>query len=158
MTCAIAVETLALGLAKESFLAEDVLSLRPNPASTNSTVEGYGFAGPAPAGRRTMSLAHGRATAGSPFDGPFPEGTALRILTDACLPPGVDTVVSDENAGVEDGFVTFHGPVHMGANTRSVGEDVKGAKSSSALEPVLDHLNSPYLRPLMYLSCPFADV
>ncbi len=132
MTGVSAVETLDLTAAVGRFLAEDVRALRSNPASSNSAVDGYGFAGPAPAGLQTMPICDGRAAAGSPYTGAVPEGSALRILTGAGLPPGVDTVVLDEDASTESGLVAFHGPVRHGANTRSAGEDVRAGKVALA--------------------------
>ncbi len=128
LTCVTSTETLDLASAAGRFLSENVRALRSNPASSNSAVDGYGFAGPALEGVKVMPLVDGRAAAGSPFDGAVPDGSALRILTGASLPSGVDTVVLDEDVNAEDGFVAFHGPVRKGANTRSAGEDVSAGE------------------------------
>lgn len=53
----------------------------------------------------------------------MPRGSALRVLTGADLPEGVDTVVLDEDCSVGDGRVAFRGGVKPGANTRKAGED-----------------------------------
>ncbi len=118
------VETLDLESAAGRFLASDARARRSNPASSNSAVDGYGFAGPVSDGVHTIPLIEGRAAAGSPFSNAVPGGSALRILTGASLPTGVDTVVLDEDVSVEDGFIAFHGPIKKGANTRSAAEDV----------------------------------
>ena len=65
-----------------------------------------------------------RSAAGAPFDGAVPAGQAIRVLTGAALPDGVDTVVLDEDVAVGRGQVAFHGPLKRGANTRKAGEDV----------------------------------
>ncbi len=133
MVCVTATETLDIEAAAGRYAANDVRALRPNPASSNSAVDGFGFGGPASEGVQTMPLADGRSAAGSPFVGEVPKGVALRILTGASLPSGVDTVVLDEDVSADDRFIAFHGPIKKGANTRSVGEDVPvGGKVISA--------------------------
>ncbi|WP_037969397.1 gephyrin-like molybdotransferase Glp [Sulfitobacter noctilucicola] len=103
--------------------AEDVAARRSNPPLPNTAVDGYGFAGGRPAGQHTLPLAQGRAAAG---DAPavLPEGQAIRVLTGAALPAGVDTVILQEDVIVEAGTVRFSGPVKAGANTRKAGEDI----------------------------------
>ncbi|MEO1108591.1 MAG: gephyrin-like molybdotransferase Glp [Pseudomonadota bacterium] len=105
-------------------LAEDVVAKRSNPPQPNTAVDGYGFAGPAAEGAQVMPLTEGRAAAGIPFDGQVPPGHALRILTGAALPEGVDTVILEEDVTPKDGHIAFHGPLKKGANTRRAGEDV----------------------------------
>lgn len=105
-------------------LAEDVIALRSNPPQPNSAVDGYGFSGAKPDGAHVLPLAQGRAAAGVPFDGVLPSGQALRILTGAALPDGVDTVILEEDVTLQDGHIAFHGPLKQGANARKAGEDV----------------------------------
>lgn len=105
-------------------LAEDVIALRSNPPQPNSAVDGYGFAGAKPDGAHVLPLAQGRAAAGVPFDGVLPAGQALRILTGAALPDGVDTVILEEDVTVQDGHIAFRGPLRKGANARKAGEDI----------------------------------
>lgn len=105
-------------------LAEAAHALRSNPPAANSAVDGYGFAGAAPDGAQAMPLVSGRAAAGVPFAGHVPAGHAVRILTGASVPTGVDTVVLEEDTRTEAGMLAFHGPVRQGANTRKAGEDV----------------------------------
>ncbi|PRY23093.1 molybdopterin molybdochelatase [Aliiruegeria haliotis] len=114
-------------------LAEDVVARRSNPPAPNSAVDGYAFAGPAPDGPVTLPLAEGRAAAGVPFDGAVPAGHAIRILTGAILPPGVDTVVLQEDTAADDRDVALNGPLKRGANARNAGEDVQeGARILSS--------------------------
>ncbi len=124
-------ETVPLAQSMGRVLAEDVVAKRSNPPQPNTAVDGYGFAGPAADGAQVMPLTEGRAAAGIPFDGSVPAGHALRILTGAALPEGVDTVVLEEDVTVQDGFIAFHGPIKKGANTRRAGEDV--AQGDTAL-------------------------
>ncbi len=109
-------------------LAQDLHALRANPPAANTAVDGYGFAAAAVgAGDQVLPLVPGRAAAGVPFDGAVPAGQAVRVLTGAALPPGVDTVVLDEDCRTGDGQVAFRGPVKPGSNTRKAGEDMAQA-------------------------------
>lgn len=105
-------------------LASDVAALRSNPPQPNTAVDGYGFAGPALDGAQVMDLVAGRAAAGVPFVGQVPPGKAIRILTGAALPEGVDTVILEEDVTTDGRQIAFRGPLKQGANTRRAGEDV----------------------------------
>lgn len=114
-----------LSEAEGRILAADVFAGRANPPAPNSAVDGYGFAGGADGeAPRTLPLIDGRAAAGVPFGGRVPQGHAIRVLTGAILPKGVDTVVLDEDVTVGAGEIAFRGPLKGGANTRKAGEDV----------------------------------
>lgn len=127
------VETLPLMEASGRILAEDVYAMRSNPPSANTAVDGYGFAGARAEGEHIVDLAEGRAAAGVPFAGQVPAGQALRVLTGAALPSGVDTVVLEEDVHREGGRIAFRGPIRAGANTRTAGEDaVAGTQILSA--------------------------
>lgn len=119
------VETLPLAQALGRVLAADAVAARSNPPQANTAVDGYGFAGAVPEGDHLMPLAEGRAAAGGAFDGVVPAGMALRVLTGAALPKGVDTVILEEDVTLGDGEIAFRGPLKQGANTRDAGEDVK---------------------------------
>lgn len=120
------VERVGLAGAGGRVLAEDHLALRSNPPAANSAVDGYGFSHAATgAGVQRLPLVEGRAAAGRPFAGAVPEGRAIRILTGALLPEGVDTVVLEEDCASDGETVAFDGPVRRGANTRKAGEDVE---------------------------------
>ncbi|MFK7746735.1 MAG: gephyrin-like molybdotransferase Glp [Roseobacter sp.] len=103
--------------------AADVAAERSNPPLPNTAVDGYGFAGGRDAGVHRLPLADTRAAAG---DAPrtLPQDHAMRVLTGAALPQGVDTVVLQEDVTVQDGAISFRGPIKQGANTRKAGEDV----------------------------------
>ncbi|WP_271948497.1 gephyrin-like molybdotransferase Glp [Ruegeria faecimaris] len=119
-------ETVPLAQAAGRILAADVYAQRSNPPQANTAVDGYGFAGPVPDGPQVMPLQDGCAAAGVPFDGQLAPGHAIRILTGAALPDGVDTVILEEDVTVQDGYIAFRGPLKQGANTRNAGEDVVG--------------------------------
>lgn len=122
----VARETVPLMQAAGRVLAEDLSARRANPPLPNTAVDGYGFAAETIAGQDEIALplVAGRAAAGLAYPGEVPPGYAIRILTGATLPQGVDTVVLDEDCATDVGQVAFRGPVKPGANTRRAGEDV----------------------------------
>ncbi len=120
----VGVETVPLAGASGRVLAEDLVAARSNPPLPNTAVDGYGFAGGRPEGPQRLPLVEGRAAAGLRFDGVVPKGQAIRVLTGAALPDGVDTVILEEDVTLGLGEIAFHGPVKPGANTRRAGEDV----------------------------------
>lgn len=119
-----AVETVALEDALGRVLAQDAVALRSNPPLPNTAVDGYGFAGAVREGAHVLPLMAGRAAAGLAFSGEVPKGQAIRILTGAALPKGVDTVILEEDVTLGEGEIAFRGPLKQGANTRKAGEDV----------------------------------
>lgn len=115
-------ETIPTDQSAGRVLAQDVLAQRANPPAANSAIDGYGFAFDHMA--PDMPLNAGRAVAGDRFQGVLPAGQAVRILTGAVLPEGVDTVVMQEECEVSDGRVALSAKVKRGQNTRKAGEDV----------------------------------
>ena len=107
-------------------LAQDLVARRANPPAANSAVDGYGFVQGALQGDGpyTLPLVAGRAAAGQPFGGTVPDGHAIRILTGAILPQGVDTVVLEEDCASDGARVAFDGPIKPRINTRKAGDDV----------------------------------
>lgn len=121
----VAQESVPLMQGSGRVLARDLVALRANPPHPNTAVDGYGFAGVAAGdGPQVLPLVPGRSAAGRPFDGTVPFGAAVRVLTGADLPAGVDTVVLDEDVTVGADRIAFRGPLKQGANTRAAGEDV----------------------------------
>jgi len=119
------VETCAAATAAGRILAEPVAARRAHPPFSNSAVDGYGFALlDDHTGQVSMALSAGRAAAGSPFEGVLPAGQAVRILTGAQVPLGVDTIVLEEDVDLENGRVEFAAGLKRGANVRPKGEDV----------------------------------
>ena len=119
-------ETVPLAAARGRILAADVTARRDNPPGDNSAMDGYGFAhtslrGDGPA---RLALVAGRSAAGAPYPGTVPPGHAVRVLTGALLPAGVDTVVMQEAVAVEGETIAFDARLAPGANTRLAGEDI----------------------------------
>lgn len=115
----------ALAQAGGRVLAADVVAVRANPPYANSAVDGFGFrfSDLPEADIAELPICAGRAAAGAPFDGIVPKAHAIRILTGAPLPDGVDTVVLEEDTTLEGGRVAFRRGLKKGANTRKAGED-----------------------------------
>ncbi|WP_213686094.1 gephyrin-like molybdotransferase Glp [Roseicyclus sp.] len=119
-------EDLAVAYAHGRVLAAPAVARRSNPPRPNSAVDGYGFAHAATGeGVQRLPLVAGRAAAGQPFDDIVPLGHAVRILTGAILPDGVDTVVLEEDCATDGQIMAFDGPVKRAINTRQAGEDVR---------------------------------
>lgn len=108
-------------------LAQDHFAIRSNPPGANSAVDGYGFAHATlpDTGDIRLPLIPDRAAAGGPFTGTLQPGHAIRILTGALLPTGVDTVVMEEDVTLENGHVSFAAGIKPRANARRAGEDVE---------------------------------
>ncbi len=119
-------ERVTLGAARGRVLAADAHARRDNPPAANAAMDGYGFAHASlPAeGMARLALVEGRSAAGAPYPGVVPPGSAVRILTGALLPQGVDTVVMQEKVTVEPGAIRFDAGIARGANARDQGEDI----------------------------------
>ena len=113
-----------IGQARGRISVRDVVASRANPPLPNTAVDGYGFADGRDDGTHRIPLMQGRAAAGD-VPTAVPEGRAIRVLTGAALPEGVDTVILQEDVIVEADHIVFQGVLKQGANTRRAGEDVK---------------------------------
>ncbi|NRB04216.1 MAG: molybdopterin molybdenumtransferase MoeA [Rhodobacteraceae bacterium] len=116
-------ETVALSAALGRITAAPIFASRSHPPKSNAAVDGYGFAGGVSEGAHTLPLVAGAAAAGHAADA-VPAGSAIRILTGAQLPDGVDTIVLQEDVTLTAETVTFKGPIKPGANTRAAAEDI----------------------------------
>lgn len=131
-------ETLPLNHALGRVLAGPVTARRANPPQPNTAVDGYGFAHASlGAGDQVLPLVEGRAAAGVPYQGAVPPGHAIRVLTGAALPEGVDTVILQEDVTLGDGAIAFRPGIRPGANTRKTGEDVAAGDTILAAGRVL---------------------
>lgn len=115
-------ERLALAEALGRVLAEDVVSAVNVPPHANSAVDGWGFAAAARPQDGSMPVV-ATIAAGHAHDGAVAPGGAVRILTGAPVPAGVDCVAMQEDCSAADGHVTVP-PTTAGANVRPMGEDV----------------------------------
>lgn len=133
-------ETVAVAAAVGRVLAADVVSPIDVPAHDNSAMDGYAFRGadlPAD-GRAALRVVDGTVFAGARFDTPVPAGHAVRIMTGAVMPPGLDTVVPVELVKLDGGAVTFAAnAVRTGENRRQRGEDLAHGQPALAAGRVL---------------------
>ncbi len=104
-------------------LARDVQSPLSIPAYPQSSMDGYAlfFDG----GRWPLKLV-GEMAAGSNHSFTLKPGEAVRIFTGAAVPAGADTVLVQEKARVEDGFLYIEDPnLAVSANVRPVGSEIE---------------------------------
>ncbi|MEK7879131.1 MAG: molybdopterin molybdotransferase MoeA, partial [candidate division NC10 bacterium] len=132
-------EWLPVGRALERVLAGDLRAPFDVPPTDNSAVDGYAvLSSDLPAeGRRSLAVI-ADLPAGSVFDRPVRSGQTVRIMTGAPMPPGLDTVVPQEDverAGSEARIP----PIAKGTNVRLRGEDVRAGdivlQAGSLLRP-----------------------
>ncbi|MEP2890662.1 gephyrin-like molybdotransferase Glp [Tateyamaria sp.] len=118
-------QNIAVADALDRIVAQDITAVRAHPPLPNTAVDGYGFAGGRGDGLHRLALVPEQMTAGTRPDVQVPAGQAIRILTGAALPDGVNTVVLQEDVTRTGDSIAFYGPLKDGANTRKAGEDVK---------------------------------
>ena len=112
-------------------LAGDVISPIHVPSHDNSAMDGYAVRHADLAAEGETRLKNiGTAFAGRAFDGKVSRGEALRIMTGAVLPEGVDCVVIQEVARVEGGEVIVPPGQHAGQNLRRAGEDLRAGEAA----------------------------
>lgn len=108
-------------------LASDIFSPLAVPPFDNSAMDGYAV--------RLVDLASGtplimagKAFAGQPYQGEWPAGHCVRIMTGAPVPAGTDAVVMQEETQADGDRITFLCEPTAGQNIRLAGSDIgKGA-------------------------------
>jgi molybdopterin molybdotransferase len=117
------VEIVALERARRRTLARDLAAKRTQPPTAVSAMDGYAV--------RARDLAQlpvklkqiGESTAGHGFSGSLGPKETVRIFTGAPVPDGCDTILIQENARVEAGFVEPLQSVASGRHIRAKGID-----------------------------------
>ncbi|HEY1556023.1 MAG TPA: gephyrin-like molybdotransferase Glp [Kofleriaceae bacterium] len=116
----LAAERVPLREARDRVLADDVHAARALPIFDNSAMDGYAArSAELPATLPVVGL----VAAGQVMTAQVPPHVAIRILTGAPLPTGLDTVVIQEDARVEGPAVTLPASP-VGDNVRHAGEDI----------------------------------
>ncbi len=112
--------------ALDRVLARDIISPISVPPHDNSAMDGFAFDGSALMPGKDLTLqVMGTALAGQPWQGQLATGQALKIMTGAVMPAGLDTVVPQEMAQASGDFLTIAaGTVARGENRRKLGEDL----------------------------------
>lgn len=129
------IEILPLSRAAGRILATPAVARHAVPAHTNAAVDGYAFAfHDYDATMGSIMPVMGRAAAGHPLAGPVEPRSAVRILTGAVVPAGLDTTVMQEDVEILEpapGQQLVHVPAGLKAraNVRQAGEDVKAGET-----------------------------
>ncbi len=107
-------------------LAQDVISPVSVPPHDNSAMDGFAFDGKALQSGAVLSLkVVGTALAGAPWQGRVGPGEALKIMTGAVMPDGLDTVIPQELVRAHaDAIEIPAGILSAGDNRRKLGEDL----------------------------------
>ncbi len=106
-------------------LAEGILSPIFVPPFDNSAMDGYAIRIADLSNNATMQVA-GKSFAGQPFEGEWPQGSCVRIMTGAKIPDGCDAVIMQENTVVSEDGVTFtQTEVKPQNNIRPTGDDIR---------------------------------
>ncbi|WP_323887790.1 molybdopterin molybdotransferase MoeA [Aeromonas veronii] len=108
-------------------LASDIASPLAVPPFDNSAMDGYAVRlSDLTAG--TPLIMAGKAFAGQPYQGEWPAGHCVRIMTGAPVPAGTDAVVMQEETLADGDRITFLAQPEPGQNIRRAGSDIgKGA-------------------------------
>ncbi len=112
-------ERVAIGAALGRVIAADLVAARALPGFASSAMDGYG----ARAGELPATLPVIASIAAGEVGHSVPAGAAVRILTGAPVPDGVDTVVIQEDATRERDRVSLPA-ARVGDNIRRAGEDL----------------------------------
>lgn len=118
-------EALALEAAHGRVLAAAVQAPISLPPCDNAAMDGYALRHADLRSGETTSLSvAGRALAGVPYEGTCPAAGAVRIMTGAALPEGLDTVVPQELVAARDATILVPPGQRRGQHCRLAGEDI----------------------------------
>lgn len=112
-------------------LAQDVVAQEDMPPFANSAMDGYALLSKDSQpreGRPARLRVTGSVAAGYVADSAVTEGTAMRIMTGAPVPPGADSVIQVELTRTDEAqseWVEILEPVAPGNNIRPAGEDMR---------------------------------
>ncbi len=149
-------ETVDLLASLGRVLCEDVIADRDVPPQDNSAMDGYGLRAVDSDAARSKSLRMpviADIPAGRPWPGHLADGTAVRIMTGAPLPTGVDAVVRRELVEELEEAIILNEPVALGNDIRRAGEDVRkgevvlvaGTRITPAAVGMLAAVGMPYV-------------
>lgn len=151
-------EIVALPAAVGRITAAPVISPIDVPPFDNSAMDGYALRLADLSPGAVLHIA-GNAFAGQPFNGNWPAGSCIRIMTGAPLPEGCEAVVmQEETVSVGEG-IRLSADVRAGQNIRRAGEDIRhgsqvlgaGVRLGAAELPLLASLGIPQVSVLRKL-------
>jgi len=152
-------ERVALTAASGRILAADLLAPHPMPPFDQALMDGY-----AAHSRDTLTATLAQPvrlplgptlTAGETLQQPVPPRQAIRIMTGAPMPPGVDAVIRLEDAVLEDNTLVIGEPLRRGQFMQRRGAEVE---PSTVLCKVGERLTSQRIGMALALGLAEADV
>ena len=123
LTCCCETEQLPLPQALDRILAEEISSPLSVPPFDNAAMDGYAVRLADLAAGAPLPVA-GKAFAGPPYEGEWPVGHCIRIMTGAPVPAGTEAVVMQEETQESGNGITFLTTPFLGQNIRRRGEDM----------------------------------
>ena len=123
LTCCCETEQLPLPQALDRILAEEISSPLSVPPFDNAAMDGYAVRLADLAAGAPLPVA-GKAFAGQPYEGEWPAGHCIRIMTGAPVPAGTEAVVMQEETQEGANGITFLATPFLGQNIRRRGEDL----------------------------------
>ncbi len=117
-------DTLAITDALDRVLAEPVTARIDVPSARVSAMDGFALSTTSTRAGARLRIA-GVSAAGHPWNGQLATGECVRILTGAVIPESADTVVIQEHARAEGGFITLERQPRAGVHIRNPGEDTR---------------------------------
>ncbi|HQR22040.1 MAG TPA: molybdopterin molybdotransferase MoeA [Burkholderiaceae bacterium] len=115
-------------------LAAEVIAPLDVPGFDRAAMDGFALRGSETAGTSEYNPLEfrvlGQAMPGLPFVGSLPPRSAVRIMTGAPVPDGVDSVVPAEFATEADGQIVVTRPVAPGQHVGHRGEDLKAGSTA----------------------------
>ncbi|GAL16422.1 molybdopterin biosynthesis protein MoeA [Vibrio astriarenae] len=106
-------------------LAEEITSPIFVPPFDNSAMDGYAVRLVDLSNTDTLPVA-GKSFAGQPFEGDWPQGTCIRIMTGAKIPQDCDAVIMQEQTKVTENGVQFLADkIKPNQNIRPTGDDIQ---------------------------------
>lgn len=121
--CRCETEQLPLPQALDRILAEEISSPLSVPPFDNAAMDGYAVRLADLAAGAPLPVA-GKAFAGQPYEGEWPAGHCIRIMTGAPVPAGTEAVVMQEETQEGGNGITFLTTPFPGQNIRRRGEDL----------------------------------
>jgi len=117
-------QSLALEHTVGFVLAENIHSPINVPPFNNSAMDGYAIVRSDLHETNILPMA-GKSFAGKPFEGEWPNGTCIRIMTGAKIPQGCDAIVMQENTMVTENGIQFNDiNIKKDNNIRPKGNDI----------------------------------
>ncbi len=131
-------ETIHIKDALNRIVAEPIIATMDVPNHDNSAMDGYAMNIDLLPDHGPFKLkVTGKLFAGNPLEGNL-EG-ALRIMTGATIPYGLNAVIPQEHVELNEGVITFQTKPQANKNIRRAGEDIKTGqtilKNGRSIEP-----------------------